>query len=155
MEGRIVYEFLGYQTHDVMTREPLTIAPDAPLREAEEIFEQHNFNALPVVALGGEVIGLLSKLDILRAFRFTEDHMIPPYEEIAQHPVSSVMSRDLHCVCPRTPLTRVLEKMIDTRDKSFPVIDGEDLVGMVAREDLLRALRGAAAHKKPSEIERP
>ena len=150
-----MYEFLDYQTQDVMTREPMTIAPDASLREAEEIFEQHDFNALPVVAPGGEVVGLLSKLDILRAFRFTDDHMFPPYEEITQHPVSSVMSRDLHRVCPRTPLTRVLEKMIDTRDKSFPVIDGDDLVGMVAREDLLRGLRSATAHKKPSEIERP
>ena len=80
--------------------------------------------------------------------------MFPPYES-TQHPVSSVMSRDLHRVCPRTPLTQVLEKMIDTRDKSFPVIDGDDLVGMVAREDLLRGLRSATAHKKPSEIERP
>jgi CBS domain-containing protein len=103
-----VYEFLDYKTRDVMTREPVTVAPDAPLREAEGIFDQHNFNALPVVAPGGEVVGLLSKLDIPCTFRFTEDHMIPPHEEITQDPVSSVMSRDLHCVCPRTRSPRKL-----------------------------------------------
>ena len=45
VEGRIVYEFLEYQTQDVMTREPMTIAPDASLRAAEEIFEQHDSTA--------------------------------------------------------------------------------------------------------------
>jgi CBS domain-containing protein len=70
VEGGIVYEFLDYKTQDARTGEPLTIAPDAPLREAGEIFEQHNFNALPVGAPGGKVIGLLSKLDILPTFCF-------------------------------------------------------------------------------------
>ena len=67
-----MYEFLDYETQDVMTREPVTIAPDASLREAEKIFERHDFNALPVLGPGGEVVGLLSKLDVLRAFRFTD-----------------------------------------------------------------------------------
>jgi CBS domain-containing protein len=38
-----------------------------------------------------------------------------------------------------------LQKMIDTRNKSFPVVDGARVVGVVAREDVMRALRSAAA----------
>ena len=51
---------------------------------------------------------------------------------------------------PRTRLTRVLEKMVATRNKSLPVVDphGDRLVGVVAREDVMQALRRAAAGSK-------
>ena len=41
--------------------------------------------------------------------------------------------------------------MLATRSKSFPVVDSHDrLVGIVAREDVMRALRLACAGEKPS-----
>ncbi len=139
-----MYEFLGYQVRDVMSS-PVTIAPEASLAEAEQLLEARGFNALPVVSGEGELVGILSSLDILKAFRFTEHSLFPPYEEIMRRQVGSVMSGSPVTVRPRTPLTRVLEKMLATRDKSFPVVDGSRLVGVVAREDVMRALRRADA----------
>jgi CBS domain-containing protein len=144
-----MYEFLDYRVEDVMTRRPVTIAPGATLAEAQRIFEKRDFNGLPVVGAGGELVGFLTKLDVLRAFRFTEEHVFPPYAELMRQPVSSVMSRDVLTVTPRAPLTRVLQKMLDSRSKSFPVVDGERLVGVVAREDLLGALRRGVAGERP------
>ena len=144
-----MYDFLDYRVEDVMTRTPISIGPDTPLSEVEAIFEKHDFNALPVVEGAGELVGLLSKLDLLRAFRFTDDKMFPPYEEIMRRPARSVMTRDLATVRPRTPLTRVLEKLLDTGNKSFPVVDEGRLVGMVAREDVLEGLRRAVAGERP------
>ena len=123
---------------------------EATLAEAEAIFEEHDFNGLPVVDDQGQLVGLVTKLDLLKAFRFTEEHLFPPYEEIMKQPVESLMTRDLLTVTPRTPLTKVLQKMIDARAKSFPVVDGEGLVGMVAREDVLQGLRRAVAGEKAS-----
>jgi CBS domain-containing protein len=97
----------------------------------------------------GELLGWLTKLDLLRAFRFSEDHVFPPYAEIMKQPVSGVMSRDLRTVTPRAPLTRVLQKMLDSRDKSFPVVDEGRLVGVIAREDVLQALRRGVAGERP------
>src|SRR3990172_8916753 len=54
---------------------PVTIAPGATLAEAERVFEKRDFNGLPVVGAGGELVGFLTKLDVLRAFRFTEAHL--------------------------------------------------------------------------------
>lgn len=144
-----MYEFLDYRVEDVMTRKPVTIAPGATLAEAERIFEKRDFNGLPVVGAGRELVGFLTKLDVLRAFRFTEEHVFPPYTELMRQPVSSVMSRDVLTVTPRAPLTRVLQKMLDSRSKSFPVVDGGRLVGVVAREDLLGALRRGVAGERP------
>ena len=143
-----MYEFLDYRVCDAMTEQPLTTGPDAPLAEIEAVFEKHDFNALPVVDAAGTLLGIVTKLDVLKAFRFTDEHMFPPYEEIMTRPVGEVMTRDLLTVTPRSLLTRVLQKMLDTRSKSFPVVDDGVLVGVIAREDLLRALRRAASGEK-------
>ena len=141
-----MYEFLEYRVCDAMTEAAatVTVSPDRTLAEAEALLEKHDFNALPVVEQG-RLTGVLTKLDLLRAFRFTADTVLPPYERIMARPVSSVMSTDVVSVTPRTPLTRVLQRMLETRNKSFPVLDGEELVGVIAREDVLRALRRAVA----------
>jgi CBS domain-containing protein len=143
-----MYEFLDYETRDVMTRDPVTIGPERSLADAEGLFEEHGFNGLPVVAQDGELRGIVTKLDLLRAFEFTEAHMFPPYAEIMKQPVSAIMSEEPHSVRPKTRLTRVLHQMVEMGNKSFPVVDGHRLVGMVAREDVVRALRSAASGQK-------
>jgi CBS-domain-containing membrane protein len=146
-----MYEFLQYRVEDVMTAGVTSTTPDAPLAEVEKIFREHDFNSLPVMEDGHRLVGVMTKLDLLKAFRFNEDHMFPPYAEIMQASVASVMTRDFQTVTPRTPLTRVLEKLVATRRKSFPVLDSDDrLVGMVSREDVLAALRRAADGESPN-----
>jgi tRNA nucleotidyltransferase (CCA-adding enzyme) len=146
-----VYEFLDYLVSDVMSK-PTTVGEGATLAEVERILEQSGFNGLPVVA-SGALTGFVTSLDLLSAFRFSPDSMLPPYEEIMRRPVSSVMVREPAVVQPRTPLSRVLEKMVATRNKSFPVVDphGDRLVGVVAREDVMRALRRAGAGAAPGK----
>ena len=149
-----MYEFLDYLVSDVMSK-PTVVGPDATLAEVERILEQTGFNGLPVVA-DGALVGFVTSLDLLEAFRFTPDAILPPYDEIMRRPVSSVMAKQPAIVQPTTRLTRVLEKMVDTRNKSFPVIDpkGDRLVGVVAREDVMQALRRASSGERPGGAER-
>jgi CBS domain-containing protein len=144
-----MYEFLDYQVQDVMSR-AVTIHAEATLGEAESVLEEHRFNALPVVDEAERLVGLITSLDLLKAFAYPEDTILPPYDEIMRRPVSSVMTRDTRTVCPRTPLSRVLQKLVDTRNKSFPVVDDGHLIGVVAREDVMLALRRANEGKKPT-----
>jgi len=143
-----MYEFLDYRVCDAMTRDPVTVTPDASLAATEALLEKHAFNALPVVGPGGELRGVVTKLDLLKAFRFTDDHMFPPYEEIMARPVREVMSTDVSTVTPRTPLTRVLESLVRLRTKSVPVVEDGIVVGMIAREDVLQALRRAVGGER-------
>jgi CBS domain-containing protein len=46
------------------------------------------------------------------------------------------------------PLTRVIDRMVETRWRSFPVVEGERLVGVVSRSDVLLALRRAASGQR-------
>jgi CBS domain-containing protein len=145
-----LYEFLDYRVIDAMTARPVTIGPDATLAEAEALFERHDFEALPVIGPKGELLGIASKLDLLKAFRFDDRHIFPPYAELMAQPVRTVMSTDVVTVMPRTPLTRVLETLVRTRSKSLPVVDDGAVVGMIAREDVLAALRRAVQGERPT-----
>jgi CBS domain-containing protein len=145
-----MYEFLDYRVADAMTKDVVTVTPETPIAKAEAVLEQHGWNALPVVEEGRRLVGVVTSLDLLKAFRFTDESMFPPYEEIMARPVREVMSDKLVTVSPRTPLTRALEKMVRTRNKSLPVALGGELLGILAREDVLNALRRAVAGERPS-----
>lgn len=143
-----MYEFLDYRVQDVMNR-AVTVGPDASLAEVEVLLEKHGFNSLPVVDDGERLLGLVTSLDLLRAFDFPEDTILPAYERVMQRPVRDVMTRDVLTVCPGTPLSRVVQKIVDTRNKSFPVLDDDRVVGVVAREDVMLALRQGIAGARP------
>lgn len=143
-----MYEFLDWRVQDVMSQ-AASVRPESSLAEVEEILEKHGFNALPVVDEEGRVVGVVTSLDLLRAFDFAEDVLLPPYDEVMQRSAAEIMSSDVQTVCPRTPLTRVVQKIVDTRNKSFPVVDDDRLVGVVAREDVMNALRRASTGAKP------
>lgn len=144
-----MYEFLDYCVEDVMTRAVRTITREAPIREVEQIFSSHGFNGLPVIDEKRELLGLVTKLDVLAAFRSSADCMFLPYEEIMETPAWKVMSRDVQTVTPLAPLTRVLENLVSTGVKSLPVLDGDAVVGIVAREDVLEGLRRATTGMPP------
>jgi len=77
-----------------MTPHPAVIGPETRLAEAEDVFAAHNFNGLPVVDPDGRLLGLLTKLDVLKAFTFTTHALVPPYHEIMAQPVDAFMTRD-------------------------------------------------------------
>jgi CBS domain-containing protein len=148
-----MYEFIEYQVADAMTFHPIIVRPDATLAEAEVLFERYDYDCLPVCDADGRLRGVLSKLDFLRAFAFTPEAMVPRYAEIMQRPVSSVMTREATTVPEDMRLTRVLQMMVGTRHKSFPVTAENMLLGMISRQDVVRALRRAAAGERTRAAE--
>jgi CBS domain-containing protein len=145
-----MYEFLDYRVADAMTKEAVSVTPETPIAKAEALLEEHGWNALPVVEERRRLVGVVTSLDLLKAFRFTEDRLFPPYEEIMARPVREVMSDKVVSVSPRTPLTRALEKMVRTRNKSLPVALGGELLGILSRQDVMAALRRAVGGERPT-----
>lgn len=140
-----MYDFVKYRVAEVMTGSPISLGPDATLAEAQALFEQHGFNGLPVVDEAGQLQGVVTKMDVLKAFTLRPEAIVPRYDDIMQHPVSEVMTHSPVAVSPETPCTRVLQRLVDMRIKSMPVVEDGRLVGVVAREDVLAALREATS----------
>jgi len=128
-----------------MTRTVTTVSRDLTIREVSEMFERDDFNGYPVQE-DSQVVGIVTKFDLLRCFAFTPNQILPRYAELMNRTVGDVMTSDFIYVRPETRLTRVLQLMVEHRLRSVPVIDGDErLAGMVAREDILKALAETAA----------
>jgi CBS domain-containing protein len=130
-----------------MTRNAKTVSRGLTLRELEELFERDDFNSYPVEE-DSQIVGLVSKFDFLARFVFTPAHMIPRYDDLMKQTVADVMTPDFIYVRGETKLTRVLQLMVEHRIRSMPVIEGDQrLLGMISREDVMRALRLCAGDK--------
>src|SRR3954468_16544328 len=135
-----MHRFLEATAGEYMTRAVKTVTRDMTMRQLQNMFEERDFNAFPVCE-NGDTIGLVSKFDFLKCFAFTPARMVPPYAELMARTVADVMTPEFVYVDPATRLTRVLQLMVEHRMKSIPVLNAEQrLVGIIAREDIMRAL---------------
>jgi hypothetical protein len=67
--GRLASEYVrthGRKVDDIMTREPVSVAPEAPLDEIVELMERHRIKRVPVIE-GDKLVGIVSRADFLRA----------------------------------------------------------------------------------------
>jgi len=139
-----VYRFLEQTTEGYMTRNVKTVARDLNMLELSQMFETDDFNGYPVEE-DGQVIGIVTKFDILKCSAFTPSQMLPRYHELMNRRVGDVMTPEFIYVRPDTRLTRVLQLMVEHRIRSIIVLDGtQRLVGIIAREDVIAALKATA-----------
>ena len=142
-----MYKFLEETAADCMTRSVKTVSRDVTMRALMALFERDDFNAYPVVE-GAHPVGLVSKLDFLKCFAFTPTQLVPHYDELMSKVVADVMMPAFIYVGAATKLTRVLQLMVEHRVRSIPVIDQEKLIGIVSREDVMRALKRSTRHQR-------
>jgi CBS-domain-containing membrane protein len=127
-----------------MTRTVKTVRRQMSVRELNEMFERDDFNTYPVEE-DAQVVGLVTKFDLLRCFAFTPSQMVPRYRDLMNRTVADIMTSTFIYVGADTKLTRVLQLMVEHKIRSIPAIDSDNrLVGIIAREDVLRALAACA-----------
>jgi CBS domain-containing protein len=145
-----------------------TVAPDDEVSEVLGRLARAEFNGFPV-AEDDRVVGIVTQHDLVHLFQ-TEDRTLwlpiglPPFTEtltyaidvswddldlgidLARHagrPISEVMTADVVTVSPETDVDAILDLLADDdRDiNRLPVVEDGRLVGIVARQDVLRAIR--------------
>ena len=142
-----MYRFLEESVAGHMTRAVKTVTRDLTVRDLGAMFERDDFNTYPVLE-DGQVVGIVTKFDLLKCFAFKPSQMVPRYSELMNRTVADIMISDFIYVRSDTKLTRVLQLMVEHRLRSIPVIDsGHRLAGVIAREDVVRALAACASHE--------
>ncbi|MCK1385007.1 CBS domain-containing protein [Bradyrhizobium sp. 21] len=139
-----MYKFLEQTVDGYMTRSVRTVRRDHDLLELSTMFETDDFNSYPVED-DGQVVGIVTKFDILKCFAFTPSQILPRYRDLMSRKIRDVMTPEFIYVSPDTRLTRVLQIMVEHRIRSIIVLDGaEKLVGIITREDVVAALKATA-----------
>jgi CBS-domain-containing membrane protein len=147
-----MYEFLQETVGDTMTRSVRSVTPETTVGDLYKLFAADDFDAYPVVQ-DDTLVGVVSKLDALKPFAFTEDQLVPHYKDGMSTRVDTVMSTSIVTVEPDTHLQRVLELMIRHRLKSLPVVDQwKNLLGIIAREDIMRAMARSVPLQFPAAV---
>jgi H+/Cl- antiporter ClcA/predicted transcriptional regulator len=121
----------------VMSPNVETIDSTASTSEAAKRFEANGHGAYPVVDEHGRCVAIISRDDLLRNGNVTGDR---PLCEVAARDVVSVRSTD--------PVSEALEKMLAEEIRHLPVIDGDELVGMCTRADVMRARESLRAREQ-------
>ena len=123
-----------------MTRDVKTVTRELVVREVNDLFERDDFNSYPVEE-DGQMVGIVTKFDLLKCFAFTPNQMVPRYADLMNRTVADVMTSDFIYVRSDTRLTRVLQLMVQHRIRSIPVINADHrLAGIISRKDVLKAL---------------
>jgi acetoin utilization protein AcuB len=125
----------------VMTRNPAVISPDDSLQVAIERMRERDCRRLPVIE-NGKLIGIVTDRDLRRATNSPFVMQERWYNEFILHqvPVRACMSRDPQTVSPSTPLVEAARLMRDRKIGGLPVVEGDNLVGIVTETDLFRYL---------------
>lgn len=150
---------------DVMTRNVLTVGPECSVAQAIRLMLDNNISGLPVLEADRKLVGILTEGDLLRRSETGTQRHRPRWLEILMGPgraageyvrthgrkVEDIMSTDVVSVAADTPLDEVVGLMERRRIKRVPVLDGDALIGIVSRADLLRSILGVL-DAQPAEI---
>ena len=131
------------RVRDVMSSPVITVPPDMRLKEVADLLVRHGISAVPVVD-DDELVGIVSEADLL-PLELTPDpraHLAPPPDPPSGVPrvAAEVMTRAVVALPEDADAAEAGRLMLDRRIKSIPVVRGRQVVGIVARRDLLEVL---------------
>ncbi|GGC18299.1 inosine-5'-monophosphate dehydrogenase [Novosphingobium marinum] len=119
-----------------MVVNPITIAPDATLGEAQALMETHRISGIPVVEASGRLCGILTNRDV----RFADN---------ARQPVRELMTRDdLATVSPGVTQEEARKLLHQRRIEKLLVVDDDfHCIGLITVKDIEKAVNYPDATK--------
>ncbi len=115
---------------DVMSSELVTVPPGATVAEAAAVMSARHVGSALVLDDAGELGGIFTERDILRALGSDFD--------AAAHTVAEWMSKDPSTIDAGAQVTDALDRMLQGGFRHLPVLDAGALVGVVSLRDLSR-----------------
>jgi len=119
---------------DYMTRNLVTLRPDMEIVEAVSILSTKRVPGAPVVDQLGNFVGILLEKDCLNAV------LNAVYYEERGGMVENFMKCKVEVVDAEDNIIDTAKRIIDTGYRGMPVLNNHDLVGMINRSDILKAI---------------
>ncbi|EQD69732.1 signal transduction protein [mine drainage metagenome] len=145
------------KVRDLMTPNPIRIAPETPVAEIARILIEHRINGVPVTDAEGHLLGLVTEGDLVHRaaderlepresvwkenfYRSVFRRRTPEPDKAEGRTAEQVMTREVLTVALEDHVTVAARLLVDHSIKSLPVIEHERLVGMISRFDLVKRL---------------
>jgi acetoin utilization protein AcuB len=138
------------QVRDVMTANPITIDPEAPVEMAVATMRERGLRHLPVVDDADHLLGIVTDRDLRGVILgpAVADYLPTGYSgrlrdqarRLDALRVRHAMTWTVLTTTPEAPVAQAAAIMADARVGSLPVVDGKRLIGIITERDVLRAL---------------
>jgi CBS domain-containing protein len=139
---------------DLMRTELILVTPATPVAEAVRLMTGHNIKRLPVVDDQGRMVGMVSRVDVLRALSQPTagelpERAAPPGQNVT---VAQIMTTDVPTVRADMALNNVVDLLLSTARRRVVVVDAQQRVlGIITDGDLLRR---ASAAERPGLLQK-
>ncbi|SDP13783.1 CBS domain-containing protein [Desulforhopalus singaporensis] len=145
------------QAKDIMTKKVVTVQPETSVIELAKLLASNNISGAPVVADDGTLLGVVTESDlidqkkkihiptvvtILDSVIYLEnpDKMEKEIKKIAGATVGDICSKKPVTVSTVTSIEEMATIMAEKGVHTLPVMDGDRLVGVVGKKDIIRTL---------------
>lgn len=141
---------------DIMTKKVISVKPSMNVHKLAELFIKEDISGAPVVDETGAYLGVVLEEGLI--FQDKKVHLptfvnlslgyltlgTHQFEEeikkIAGSRVADIMEKDVATVGPQESVTNLATRMIEENIRYFPVLDGDTLVGVVTKKDIVRSI---------------
>ena len=113
------------KVNEIMTSAVISVPEDATVEDAARLLAHQRISGLPVVNAAGSLVGLVTEYDLIAKTGVT---------------VADLMSRSVISVSPDTDVEEVSHLLTNRRIRRVPVLEGDRLVGIVSRSDLVKQI---------------
>jgi len=142
---------------DIMTTEVITADASMPISDFARLLYENRISGAPVYNADKRIMGVATESDlidrnkrvhiptvlsILDGFIFLEspEKLEKDIKKMAATTVGDICSKELISVAPDTPLDEVATLMAEQHVHTLPVMDGEKLVGVIGKTDIIRTM---------------
>ena len=124
------------RVRDSMTRDVITLGPEASAAEAWAICREHNIRHLPIVQ-EGQLVGLVSDRDLRDVRGGGEDRESDTPRWVR---LGDMMTRDVVTIHPLDTIEHAAREIYDRKIGCLPVVADDELVGIITSADMMRTL---------------
>jgi len=116
---------------NIMSKDIKVVQPDTSIKEAITIMNKFKIGSI-VVVLGNRPVGIITERDILK--RILELGLSPEYAKAGK-----VMTSPVITISETASIDEAVKLMATKRIKKLPVVNNEELVGIVTMTDIITA----------------
>ncbi len=133
---------------DYMARKVLAFAPEDDVADIAATLLEHHIWGAPVVDSQKKVVGFVSEQDCIKEMLNTAWHC-----ELTATAVD-VMHPDVLTVSPDMGISDLAQQLCENKPKMYPVVEDGEMVGVITRSDVLRALvdMSARCHSHTKQV---
>lgn len=119
---------------DIMSKDTFFVHPETSITQCVMSLAQRKLTGAPVADQHGNLIGFVSEQDMLPSLVQSAYYCDEPNR------VESVMRHDVLTVGPNHHVLQVAKLMMEAKPKVYPVVEGNRLIGVITRHQVVKAL---------------